>query len=700
MQRLSRLSIGAIFCVILFAMSLMLLVSDISTLLDVSRKARESVRTVALTQTSSALLRSVIATRDARGTVMKVLVGETSITDADKAVLSSMRQIWLNSMDALWTSTRQVDVPAVQATLEPLKHAQEALVEFRPQLDAALARPKAQRDAEIQKTFLVVSGNLLDAFAATIKAVDAAIPRADAALGQYLDIKRAAWATRIAVGVSWGRMETTVAAGGSWSQAEIVAAAEERARLLTAWAAVVDAVTDDVPETIRVAFQTAKASNFEGDTATRRKVITEALSAGTPPGVTFEDLRGRNMADAAKVLALANAALDAMIDRAGVLAAEAHAALLHTALFLAGSLVLAVVGTFIVFRRVLRPIHGMTRAMGALAGGDATIVVPAQDRQDEIGAMARAVQVFKDNLIRTKVLEAEAAESRRRAEDERRAVTRQMAGAFEAAVAGIVAQVGTAATELQSTARQLTTTAQVTASQSGTVAAAAEQAAANVNTVAVATEELGSSIQEIGRQVQGSTDMAERAVGEADQTSALVTELSAAAARIGDVVQLIASIAAQTNLLALNATIEAARAGEAGRGFAVVAVEVKELAAQTAKATEEIAGQIARIQGVTGEAVGAIDTITGRIREINTVATTIAAAVEQQGVATQEIVRNVTQASAGTQEVTGNIAGVAKASEQSTTAAQHVLTAATALSRQSEQLAAEVDRFLATVRAA
>ena len=350
--------------------------------------------------------------------------------------------------------------------------------------------------------------------------------------------------------------------------------------------------------------------------------------------------------------------------------------------------------------RVSRPIARMTGAMRILASGDAQSEVPFRNRRDEIGAMASAVQVFKDNLIRSRQLEEETAQARLVAEDQRKAGMRQMADGFEAAVGGVIGMVSSAATELQATAQQMTSTAGETASQSTAVAAAAEEAASNVNTVAAAAEELGSSVQEIGRQVDGSVELARLAVSEADQTGSLVHELSATVARIGDVVGLIASIASQTNLLALNATIEAARAGEAGRGFAVVAAEVKALAEQTARATGEISGQIARIQASTGQAVASIGAITGRIREISTVATSIAAAVEQQGAATQEIARNVAQASAGTSEVTGNIAGVAGAAEETGAAASQVLGAASELSRQSEHLTAEVARFLATVRAA
>jgi methyl-accepting chemotaxis protein len=351
-------------------------------------------------------------------------------------------------------------------------------------------------------------------------------------------------------------------------------------------------------------------------------------------------------------------------------------------------------------RSIVRPLQAMTALMGKLAAGDTSLTVPGQQQRDETGAMARAVETFRQNMIETERLKAEQERMKAEAEAEKKATMNRMADTFEADVKGVVNTIASAATEMQKSAQSLSATAEQSSRQAMAVAAGSEEAATNVQTVASAAEELSSSIAEISRQVTQSSKIAGQAVGEATRTNDQVQGLAEAAQKIGEVVSLINDIAAQTNLLALNATIEAARAGEAGKGFAVVASEVKSLANQTAKATEEIGAQIASIQGATSEAVGAIKGIGSTIGTINEITTSIASAVEEQGAATQEIARNVQQAAKGTSEVSGNITGVTQAAGETGAAATQVLGAAGELAKQSEMLRTQVDKFLSQVRAA
>ena len=354
----------------------------------------------------------------------------------------------------------------------------------------------------------------------------------------------------------------------------------------------------------------------------------------------------------------------------------------------------------LIARSIVGPLTSMTRAMGLLAGGDLAVEIPSRGKADEIGDMAKAIQVFKDNMIDTERMRHEQTEiEARQAEDRKKDMVR-LADQFEQAVGEIVDTVSSASNELEASAGTLTTTATRAQDLSTEVASASQEATANVQAVASATEELSSSVSEIARQVQESARIAGEAVGQVTKTNARVSELSKAAARIGDVVELISTIAGQTNLLALNATIEAARAGEAGRGFAVVASEVKALAEQTAKATGEIAQQVSGIQAATEESVGSIREISGTIERLSEISSTVAAAVEQQGAATQEISRNVQQAAHGTQRVSTNIGDVQRGASDTGSASSQVLSAARSLSADSNRLKQEVTKFLESVHAA
>jgi methyl-accepting chemotaxis protein len=381
-----------------------------------------------------------------------------------------------------------------------------------------------------------------------------------------------------------------------------------------------------------------------------------------------------------------------------LLAGFAQMRLTFFALVLAGAAI-STLAALLIARAISKPTVRLTRTMAVLAAGNIAVEIPDQERRDEIGAMAKAVEVFKEHMVKARQFADEqvvASETKiRRARE-----VEELAKAFEVTVGRLTGALSSSSGAMETTAASMSMTAERTDHQSGIVAAAAEETSANVETVAAATEELFSSIQEIGRQAAQSASITGKAVDDAKRTDASVQALAAGTRKIGEVVTLIETIASQTNLLALNATIEAARAGEHGRGFAVVASEVKALANQTSRATGEIGDQIGRIQDATGLVVSAIQEIGATITEVNEIAAAIAAAVKQQSSATQEISRSVQQAAKGTQDASSSIVSVKQAAAETGSAASQVLGAAKQLSRQTEELADEVNRFIDGVRAA
>jgi methyl-accepting chemotaxis protein len=461
--------------------------------------------------------------------------------------------------------------------------------------------------------------------------------------------------------------------------------------LRTGAATLGDAATDQ-------AIETANAQFIEAFGKTREAVLRAGVSARQYP-VDAAGWFDASTAGIATIESIEHSIAAVNGRHTSEMAGEALSRLVLLVVLLGFGLVTAVASFFIVARLVVGPLKAMTVVMTRLAEGDKSVDIPATGKKNEIGDMAKAVLVFKENMIRNDEMLAEQ-EAERATKEKRTERVAELTDGFDAKARDVLQTVASAATELQQTAETMAATAEQTNQQATAVATASNQATANVQTVATASEELSASISEIGRQVNQSAKIAANAVEEAARTNEAVRGLDEAANKIGEVVTLINDIAGQTNLLALNATIEAARAGEAGKGFAVVAQEVKNLANQTAKATEEISAQISSVQEETRDTVTAIDNIMQVINEISDISTTIASAVEEQGVSTQEIARNVQQAAQGTQEVNTNIAGVTQAASSTGAASSQVLDSASQLSAQAEGLRGDVEKFLADVRAA
>ena len=583
--------------------------------------------------------------------------------------------------------------------VQGLNQAAAKLAEVRTASDRAMGLPMSARDQAAIKGFLPGIAAVVGILEPLLNRLENQVAMADASLTALLNVARTSQDLRISAGGRAASVSLAISTRRPVTANEISSMDRAQGRVDLDRERI-EAGVDQIGSPPRL----AKAMNdaIEAYFGKAAPWLEKEMAAGRADGkyaIGSDQLASTIVPAVQAFFAVRDAALAEAGERAG---AARDAAL--TMLVVAGLAVLALLGvlagvTVMLRRRVITPLATLTGAVGDLAAGKHDVTIPTAERADEIGAMAGSLQVFKDALIAKKAAD-EAAALEADAKIQRGQRVDRITSDFEAMIGQIVEIVSQASSELEASAGTLTATAERSEELATAVAGASEEASTNVQSVASATEEMASSVNEISRQVQGSARIAGEAVEQAQKTNDRVAELAKAAARIGDVVELINTIAGQTNLLALNATIEAARAGEAGRGFAVVASEVKALAEQTAKATGEISQQISGIQAATQESVGAIKEIGDTIGRMSEIASTIAAAVEEQGAATQEISRNVQQAAHGTQQVSSNIADVQRGASETGSASAQVLGAAKSLSGESDRLKREVGKFLSSVRAA
>jgi methyl-accepting chemotaxis protein len=660
---------------------------------------KENQRAVRVVAASRQIFTALSYQRADRSATQRMWDTDGLPTAQDKAYAAEMRDGEMPALAAGTALLQSLSFDGRDKLLPDLQHSTANLTALQTEFAAGIDHPKAERRAALGSEYVTEGLALQDTLKQIGASLYTSIKHGDPLIIQMMKVEQLAWQTRETAGqaaqlIIDGLANGTMAPDTRLTYEGLMGGAR------SLWAVVDDALVGlDVPAAFQKTLSDAKAALFSQDYVSLQQRLLDALITRQTPEMTAAGWSRTAAAKFTMMVGVANAALSQAADRA---ASVSHEALIKLVWHLAALVAAVAAGLFgirTVSRRVIGPLQALRDTTERLAHGDLAAVSGVADYHDEIGALARALEVFREQAIAKARIEDEQREQREGAERRRTTVEGHI-HAFDNQVSAALGAFGQASAQMDETSTSMILIAERSANAVRSADGAAGEASRNVSSIAAATEELSASIAEIGRQVTQASQVTQRAVEETLQTDGTVHGLAESADRIGDVVRLISDIAAQTNLLALNATIEAARAGEAGKGFAVVASEVKSLATQTAKATEEIASQITQVRGVTQEAVKAIKQIRGTIDEVNEVATNIAASVEEQGAAMKEIARNTQMAAERTRDASESVKAVSDGTAATTQAAEAVKAAAGSLGTQAKRLREQVDAFMARIRAA
>ena len=697
---LGRVTVSALLQSVIALLAVCVVGLLVTTAWQPWERLRSTGHIAAVAEASTNAFKAMHNLRMDRSSTPRVLNGDSPVSPEIDKFLHSIQDAEMPAIRATAALLPSIQFAEQAALLDTLNQQVEKLATLQTETWNEMRKQKKARRAALSRDYMDVTATLLATLERISANLAASINHIDPLIDQLLSIKQAAWLLRNAAGEASDLVSSGLVATGSLPLEAQQTYTKFVGAIENAWSGLESSTLGmQLSSELAGAMSAAKAAYFNPDYLGLRDRLIDQIMVGSKTEMTADQWTPLTAQRMGTAVAVAERALEEATSYAAVQYSAAGRALAVQLAMLTFALVLTVGAMTAVTRCVIRPLHKIRDAMLKVAGGDLTVDSGYLDRQDEIGALAGALETFRTQAMDKLKIEAQERDRNAGAAARQRAMEAHV-GEFEGVIRETLNELNEASGEMRKTSGDLSTVSRQTNERVEVAGKAAGEATMSVDSVASAAEELSASINDISQQAAHAAGIASRAVNQARETDGTVQGLASSANRIGEVVGLINTIAAQTNLLALNATIEAARAGEAGRGFAVVASEVKSLATQTAKATDEISEQIAEIQKVAGDAIKAIQAIGGTIGEVNEVATAIAAAVQEQGAATKEITRSTQYAAQGTKNVSDNITGVKADADTAAAAAENVRHASETLETQSRQLGHQVTEFLGKIRAA